>query len=341
VVAGLCTAIGLAALGAGYWALVYQIVGTEVVRAVGIWIVCRWRPSSPPRGEADILELTRYARYLTGYQALVKLARSLDRVLVGYLSGPAAAGLYYNAHRWATYPIVQVFPPLMSVAVSGLSRLQNDAAAFRRAWRKGTLPVLSVVVPALTFGVMEPRSTILLIMGPQWEPAAPVFRLLCVATLAISVDRLSKWLYLAQGATRRQFLWGLIYAPVMISSVALGVQWGPVGAAAGFAIGSWLLLVPGVAFCLAQSHVRWADVGAVVWRPAVAAALSAMGTVWLSRAWSHASLLEHFAWSAAVFASLYLLSWIGLPGGRSAACDALRLVSSARSPALRPQETDQ
>jgi O-antigen/teichoic acid export membrane protein len=341
LLAGLCGGVGLAILGAGYWALVCQIVGTEVLRALGTWFACNWRPSSPPwrGGGADIRELTRYAGYLGGYQALVKCARSLDRVLVGYMSGAAAAGLYYNAHRWAMYPIVQVFPPLMSVAVSGLSRLQNDAPAFRLAWRKGTLPVLSIVIPALTFCAVESRATVLVVMGRQWEGSVPIFRLLCVAALAISVERLSKWLYLAQGATRQQFVWGLIYTPVMILAVVIGVQWGPVGAAVGFTIGSWLLLVPGVAFCLARSHVRWQDVRAVVWRPGTAAAFSALGTALFSRTHANAALFEHFVSSVAVFGSLYLLAWVALPGGRSQAADVLRLLSSARAPALRSQET--
>ena len=343
VVTGLCAGVALAILGAGYWALVCQVLIAELLRAVGAWFACSWRPSAPPRrsGGADIRELTKYAGYLSGYQVLVKFARYMDRVLVGYVSGAAAAGLYYNAQRWAMYPIMQVFPPLMSVAVSGLSRLRHDPIAFRLAWRKATLPVLSVVVPALTFCAVEPRATVLVIMGPQWEGSVPVFRLLCLAALAISVERLSKWLYLAQGATQRQFVWGLIYAPVILMAVVVGVQWGPVGAAAGFTIASWILLVPGVAFCLAQSHVRWLDVGAVVWRPAAAAALSAAGTISFSRTQSSGSLFEHFVLSAAIFGSLYLLTWVGLPGGRSAASDAMRLLSSARASVLRPQETDE
>jgi PST family polysaccharide transporter len=343
VLAGLCAGIALAILGAGYWALVCQVLIAELLRAAGTWFACSWRPSAPPRrsGGADIRELMKYAGYLSGYQALVKFARHVDRVLVGYVSGAAAAGFYYNAQRWAMYPIMQVFPPLMSVAVSGLSRVRHDATAFRLAWRKATLPVLSVVFPTLTFCAVESRATVLVIMGPQWEASVPVFRLLCVAALAISVERLSKWLYLAEGATERQFVWGLIYAPVVILAVMVGVRWGPVGAAAGFTIASWVLLVPGVAFCLAQSHVRWRDVGAVVWRPAAAAAFSAAGTMSFSRIHSNANLFEHFASSAAVFGSLYLLTWVGFPGGRSAASDALRLLSSARASVLRPQASDE
>jgi PST family polysaccharide transporter len=340
---GLASGIAVAWLGGGYWALVCHLLVSDVLRAAGIWMVCSWRPTRRARSSeaADISELTHYAGYFTAYQIVMKVVLHMDRVLVGYLNGASAAGLYYNAQRWATYPIMQLFPPLTSVAVAGLSRMRDDAAAFRVAWRKGILPILSLVLPVFSFFAVEPRSTVLVVMGPQWEGAVPIFQLLAIASIAVAAERLSKWLYLSEGNTRRLFIWGVIHAPVVIVAVVIGVHLGgPVGAAAGFTVATWVLLVPGVAFCIASSRILWSDVGAVVWRPAVASALAAIGTVAGMRFYEDLPLVAHFMTGAALFGAVYVLAWIGLPGGREAAADAVRLLSTAGASALKPDSKD-
>ena len=103
----------------------------------------------------------------TGFNVLNYIGFNMDRVLIGYLRGADAMGLYDNAFRWSRYPMRQVFPPLLNVAVAGLSRLRSAPAAYREAFAKGARAVYAFVLPILAFMVVEARDVILVLLGDQ------------------------------------------------------------------------------------------------------------------------------------------------------------------------------
>jgi PST family polysaccharide transporter len=343
--AGVAVAIGAALLGAGYWALVLQSVVFSGVRTAGIWRASPWRPAwlgwRPSRVLEGVRDLVSYGVHYMGFQALGTVGRNTDRVLVGYYTGATGVGLYDAAYRWAHYPIQHVFPPLYGVAVSGLSRTQHDPDAYRAACRAGFVPVLAALLPVLAFMAVEAESAIRVLLGERWLAAAPVFRILCVAYFFNCMARLTTWLFLSRGNTRRQFRWALVYTPVMAAGAWIGVQWGVVGAAWGVAAATILLAGPRVAFCLADSPLTWGDFLGIVSRPALTSAAAAGALLAARRilplpeggpAWLAAAAL--------VFAAAYAAAWATTPGGRREARRMLALAGELRRAAFRSPVRD-
>jgi PST family polysaccharide transporter len=236
-------------------------------------------------------------------------------------------GLYSSALRWSQFPFRQIHSPLLGVAVASFSRVQQDPEAYRANVRLGLLPVFTVSMPALVFLFVEARSVILLILGDQWLGAVPMFRLLCIAAFATSLTRVTKWLYLSQGTTRREFAWSLISTPIMVLGVAVGVPWGVVGIAAGYTTATVLLAYPSIVFCLRVSHLSERDFFGTALRPALAslvagAVLAGSGPLLPSGGSLPLVLLA----KAAILALVFALCWILTPGGRRAAADVLRLM---------------
>lgn len=337
---GIVVGIGAALLGAGYWALVFQFLASAFTRSVATWLVCGWCPAWQAWRlrtlNPDLRSMLSYGAHLTGFRVLAHIGLNLDRVLVGYFSGAAAVGVYDNAYRWSLYPVQQVYPSLLSVAVSGLSRMQDDPKAYRASFKKALLPVFGLVMPALAFMFMEAQNVILVLLGDQWSEAVPLFRILCIAGFAVSMTRVTKWLYLSRGETKRQFRWGLISTPVMVLAVAIGARWGAFGVALGFTVATCLLTYPSIAFCLKTSHLSMRDFLGTVWRPALASVaaaflLLAVGAVIPSGRSVAVGLLVKLA----VFGLAYLSLWVGMPGGKQAAADVLRIVSELWPEAYR------
>lgn len=346
MVVGIVAGVSAALLGAGYWALVAQFVATATTRTAALWLACDWRPAAV-RGlvrDDGTRSLLTYGADVTGFRIVTHIGRNLDRVLVGYFSGATAVGLYDSAYRWSLVPFQQVFTPLASVVVAAFSRVRHDAAAYRASCREVFLPLFSVVVPVLVFMAAEPGAVIRLLLGEQWLDAVPLFRLLCIGAIGTSVIKVTKWIYLSEGTTRRQFVWGLIFTPVMILSVVVGTRWGAYGVAAGFAAGTCLLAYPALRFCLATSPLRMRDFLAVVGRPLLASLVAAGAVQALERlAWSGGGgVLVELAWKLAVFGVVYLLAWLAQPGGRAAAArilglaGELRLLGRPAAPAVQP-----
>ena len=321
-------AVVAAKVGWGYWALVLQLSVMQIVQSIAQWCVCDWRPSKYVNDDelnAELNSTLSYGKHLTGFRFLTRIGMHLDRILVGYVSGANALGLYSVAYKWAYFPFEQVYFPMFDVAVSSLSRVQHDGDQYRAYSRRGLMPIFAFCLPALAFSFVEARNVILLLLGSQWLEAVPLFRLLAVSVYVVSMYRVTKWLYVSAGQTQRQFRWALIHTPVMIAAVVIGAKWGALGVAVGYLTGTALLTYPAVNYCLRYSPLGWSDFTGVVWRPLVASILSAV-CLYFSSSWLTFSdrLFLEFLLKSTVYGIAYIAFWLLLPGGISSTSEIIK-----------------
>lgn len=328
IAAGMLGGVLLALSGAGYRALMLQIFIIAVVRTVVLWSLCRWRPGGWRTTKSDALaSLASFGWYHTVAKVLRYFSQNADQIVVGYLFGARQLGYYDSAYRWSITTSQQIYTPLQNVAVSGLSRLQNDKWAFRNAVRHGLLPVFTAIISVLVLLALQARPVVLLLLGDQWEPSVPLFRLLCIAAIGNSMAKAVNWLYLAEGRTKQQMRWGFVSLPVFIIAVVVGSNWGPVGVAAGFAAANLLLVVPEVIYCLRTSLVSWRDYASTAIRPLVAAMVSAAIVLLIHGVPTETSFLKLLVTSSEYFL-LFVLTWLVIPGGGKAARQLMTLVRS-------------
>jgi PST family polysaccharide transporter len=326
--AGSIVAIALALYGAGYWALAAQFIIWQTGRSAAIWILSGWRPSGF-RAAAEVREQIRpmisFGAYLTGYRMLTHLGRDLDRIVVGYVSGPYTLGLYDSAFRWARMPLEQLYTPLLAVMVAGLSRAREDAKAYRRTAKAALLPVLTISLPAVVYVALESEPIVLVLLGPNWQPAIPLLRWLSIATVAIAVLKTTKWLYLSMGDTKRQLRWGLFSFPVKVAAIVMGASVSATGVAIGVAAANWLLVLPGLAYCLKGSPLRVRDYVRILGRPAFASCVAGSAVLAIAPGLPADHFVELLV-TAVVFGLTYIAAWLLVPGGWSAAVDMATLV---------------
>ncbi len=324
-----------AIFGAGYWALVLQAVVLSISQVLLVWRACGWRPARRVRAPAEsavrLSELVRFGRDFTIVRALRHVSRNVDRIIVGLTGGATQLGYYDNGARWAMYPTLQVERPLESVAVAGLSRLQEDEEAYRAAARRGITPVLAVALPMLAFLAVEADTVIPLLLGEKWVDSVPIFRVICVAAIGDLFSRTTTWLYLSRGDTRRQLRWGLVSFPITVGAVVVGgvVEGGAIGVAIGFTVAVWALALPAIVYCLRSSPVRLVDYVAASWRAVVAAMVGAALLLIVDAAIGLDDDFVGLAAGAAVYASVYAVTWVGLPGGRVATRELVHLLRLA------------
>ena len=297
-------AVAAAAAGAGVWALATLLVGQRVVVASGCWFFSRWRPlrepAVTPAGELreTLGRLKRYSGGVTLSRVVLSVGNNLDRPLIGGLAGDAALGLYQKSFEWASLVTKAVQQPLQQVVVSAACRLRDggDEARYRSGFRRALARVyLATMLPAAV-GVVVPAELVRLLLGPGWDAATPVVRILCAGSVLGAMAGPTKWLFLIEGDTRRQVLWSVASAATGAACVAAGAWAGDrlgtgtgtgaglgmdggfdgggsvaVGVAAGFAAAQLLVGVPGAAYATRVSTFRFGDLAG----PAVPALLAA------------------------------------------------------------------
>lgn len=336
LISGILVAVALALSGFGAWALIWQLFVTHVTNGVATWLICGWLPAGPRAGGSSPLhDLFTFSTNVTAYRIISHIGRNLDRVLIGRFGGAVDMGLYGQAYKWSLFPLQQAYTPLLNVAVSGLSRVQDDPIRYRAYFKRGLQPVYALIVPALLFMLVEATTMVRFVLGDGWLVAIPFFRLLCVAALFESVNRVTKWLYLSHGETARQLHWGLIYTPIMIAAVVVGARWGTMGVALGFTFGTIILTVPGLVYCLNRAHVTLLDFAAILWRPVLAALVAAVVLTAITTLWpifsTPLNILSVLLLRLFVFALSYLLVWVGLPGGWAALQEIFALLRMVKA----------
>jgi PST family polysaccharide transporter len=328
-------AIFAAYQGWSYWALVLQLVVMQLIQSIGYLIICPWLPEKPIKNQktdSSLQAMFSYGAHLTGFRFLMRIGMQLDRILVGYLSGATALGLYQAAYKWSYFSFQQVYFPLFDVAVSSFSRTLHDTNLYRSYCRKGLMLLFALCMPALTFSFVEAYNLLKGLLGNQWLEAVPLFRVLSVAVFVGSMYRVTKWLYVSSGQTQQQFRWGLIHTPIVILAVVIGSQWGAFGVALGYTTATCLLTFPSVAFCLKTSPLTIKDFLAAVGCPAFSSIIAAIILYLCKQALpSFGNLIISLSVSFTIFCIAYISFWLLLPGGRQALAEILQNVTQLRN----------
>ncbi len=258
VVAGIVAVAGAKA-GYGYWSLVAMTVSLPLTTAMGVWLATGWIPG-PPRRQSGVRSMMRFGGTLTVTGLTVYLANNLDKVLLGRFWGVDALGLYGRAYQLINIPTSNLNSAAGEVAFSALSRLQDDPARRRNYFLKGFSLVLGLTLPITIACALFANDAVVVLLGPKWKDAAPIFRLLAPTILVFAVANPLSWLLSASGLIARQMKMSLVIAPGMILGYVIGLPYGPKGVACAYSIVMMAWVLPLIAWAVHGTEISFWDV---------------------------------------------------------------------------------
>lgn len=276
---GFAAGIALAALGAGYWALVVQRLVGPVLTLIGCWSLCGWRPGWPAR-VAGLGALVRFGVAVTGCNLAIACARSIDQILIGWLWGPSVLGLYERSVKLLLMPVTNISIPLYAVGMPTLSRLSDQRARYRGAFNRIVEHLAMVTMPAGALIALAADWLVATLFGPEWHAAAPLVALFGIAVAYQPVMTALGLVYLTHNRPRALLRAALIDSGLAILLILAGLRFGVVGVAACYALGGLALRAP-LAVWLATRHddVRARELYAAV-LPSGFAALAVGAALW-------------------------------------------------------------
>lgn len=262
-------ALVLAFQGAGAWSLAAQYIASFAVRAA-ILNAAAW---SPPSFEYDFASLRGH----------ITIGRALLITRLGELGGKFAENAVFE-HIFGT-------TPLGAYTLAGqITRFSNDAvvnpvlgAFYAQALRESDEEVvalharlarlvLTVLLPTTAMMAVAAPNVFPLILGPQWQEAAPIFRALVVPYALAATAWLSGQVLLKHGLTDRSATVVLSCSVLRIGAVGLGLWLTPVGVA-WVVGGSYALQAIAMTMTVPQGLAAgiW-TISKSLWAPAVSAA---------------------------------------------------------------------
>lgn len=254
----LIATIAAALMGAGYWALLVQLSVAQLFSVLLSWVYCRWVPGGIKRRVGARAMLT-FGGYLTGFSFINYFARNGDNILIGKVWGSDQLGVYSRAYSLLLFPLQQINGPISAVAIPALSRLQNNPEEFLVFFRKVLSIISFIAFPIIAWMIVCRREIILIVLGPQWEDAIPIFGALAISAFAHPIGNISGILYIVLGRTRRMFNWGLIGCSWIILSFFIGLPYGPIGVAMAYSIAILLMIIPQIIYAVSGTFVNLHD----------------------------------------------------------------------------------
>ena len=266
VLGGYLTGIGMALSGYGYWALVGANLMQVVIRLVLSWLISGWQPRLFSRN-AQTRHLLSFGANITIGNLINTLARGLDNVLIGRFFGPVAVGLYSRASILLMRPLEQFTMPINAVLIPALSRVQTEPERYRRTFLRvyEAMALVTFLFTGLLLALARPLT--LVVLGPKWEQAIPIFAGFTIAAIWVPLTGASTWLFQTQGRGKDWLFASLLCSSITIASFIVGLPFGPVGLAISFSTAGLLFGTPAVYYFAGRSGpVTTADLWSGIFR---------------------------------------------------------------------------
>ncbi|WP_108787198.1 oligosaccharide flippase family protein [Erythrobacter sp. Alg231-14] len=225
---GAMTALVLAWLGWGVWALIYSGLSIFVTRAIGLMIAARlWiRPIFNPAGAWDLFT---YGGTLTLCQLFWIIQSQADVVIAGRLMTTYDLGLYTQALFLALIVTGRFIPPINEVALAAYSELHRAKKPLGPYFLKTVRLVMMVSAPAYIGLALTSEPAILVLMGEKWTGLIPILSGLAIVMPAFALQLICSPVTNAMGRTK-VYLFTAISGAIIFPCVFLwGVTAGPMG----------------------------------------------------------------------------------------------------------------
>jgi PST family polysaccharide transporter len=215
-------------MGAGYWALVIQMLSAEA-----IYLFLILRVNGMPNLEWSATAARRL--WLFGSQLMAAdlvnyVSNNGDKFLIARFLGPTSLGIYSLAFRIPQLTL-GVLGPAARVVLPTFSRLQDDRARLARAYLQFTESVLLVICPAMTVAILAAPIGVPAVFGESWVEATKPLQILAAMVIPYILISNMGPLTVAVGRADWEFRWSVVTMVTSVVSFPIGLQWGIVGLA--------------------------------------------------------------------------------------------------------------
>lgn len=243
ILSGFLTSLALAFLGAGYWSLVGGVLMMDGQTCLFYWLICRWRPSRPTRLTKGG-NLIHVGSHMLAINVISYFSTNLDRILVGHFFGKSTLGLYNRSISIVSLPTLQLITPISTVMLPMFSRLRDQPDQYQKTILSSLRLMIAITAPAVALMVACPEPVIEVLLGSKWMSATAILPILALSYATHFLPNNLGLILIVAGRFRQTLKWNGIHFVLVILGLALGLNYGLVGVAAGYTIAVTISRVP-------------------------------------------------------------------------------------------------
>ncbi|PTQ11885.1 lipopolysaccharide biosynthesis protein [Sphingomonas oleivorans] len=250
--------IVMAIRGHGVTALVAQNIVAALAGTAILWLSSPWRPSWQFSRE-KARYILRYGKHLSLTGITNFFNTSSDVLVVGYVLGPAATGIYTVGKRTLLASNMLLSNALSRISLPIFSQLRKDPERMARAFLRLVSATSVVTLPAFVGLALVAPEFIRIFFGDNWGQAVGVMQALSLFGALQALGLFNQAVALAMDKPQWQTALTLLYAIVNVLTFFTAAQYGVIAVAIAFTLRAYLLYPLSVLMVVKLTPVRWID----------------------------------------------------------------------------------
>lgn len=172
-------AIVMALTGFGIWSLVGQRVSMMATKAILLWWKSPWRWRSDIR-TGSLKEMTPYSLRLIATDMITAIYNNIAQLFIGKIYSADMLGYYNQAQKLKDMPVNATMQSIQSVTFPALAKISDNPTKFDEGYRRVLMLTAFIMLPVMTGLIATADDIYMLLLKPQWHPAIPYFRIMCL-----------------------------------------------------------------------------------------------------------------------------------------------------------------
>lgn len=236
---GAVAGVVAALMGASYFAIVYQVVVTDLLVAIILLVFCRG--PVPNLHFRSVVPLLAFSLNVFATNFLAYFSRNVDNILVGRFLGITSLSLYGMAYRVLVVPVQLVGQTVNRVMFPAFSRMAHDRELVRQNLLNATRILAMAVIPVMVLVACAAPHLVAVVLGQEWMPAAPLISILALGGARETIFYITPTLMKGMGHARLNLGYEIVAALMQVGGIVIGLQFGIVGVAIGLTAAGFLL----------------------------------------------------------------------------------------------------
>jgi O-antigen/teichoic acid export membrane protein len=235
--------------GYGYWALVAQMVVSQVVTVAVVFPMSGYWPRLP-RHFAPVGAMLAFGGFSMAFGMVTYISRNLDNVLIGKYWGAIDLGYYTRAYFLMQLPGMLAIGLYSNIVIPAMSTMHQREGSMETVYVLWLRRIALTICPIAAGMAGASTELVGVLYGHKWMPVVPILLWLSVASILQPVHNTAAWIYIAGQRGRGMLNMGIVVAITSMASFVIGLPQGPVGVARAYAIMNTLIAYP----VLAMAH---------------------------------------------------------------------------------------
>lgn len=228
--------------GFGVWSLVIQAVLNSFFMMFFYWHYSEWRPTKI----FDIKILRQFFPFTSMIMLtsiIYTVFNNIYSIIIGRIYSITQLGYYTQASKYQDIPTGLVTNTFRTILSPLLSKVLDDEERFKRIVSK-LMKTMSLFIFPILFGmILIARPFFIVLITEKWLPSVPIFQILCISGIFISINTILHESILVKGRSKELLILEIIKKSLLVILIFITIKYGTTGLALGWTISSFFTLL--------------------------------------------------------------------------------------------------